>query len=70
MELTMSCRCGEFGEFQEGVRALLIDKDMQPNWRFKNVADLNTADIDYFFRSLWAEQQHPLQALGTGETND
>ena len=26
MEANMSCRCGESGEFQEGVRALLIDK--------------------------------------------
>ena len=27
MELGMSVRAGEVGEFQEGVRALLIDKD-------------------------------------------
>ena len=33
MELGLSCKCGEFGEFQEGVRALLIEKDHQPNWR-------------------------------------
>jgi hypothetical protein len=64
MELIMSCRCGEFGEFQEGVRARLIDKDNQPNWRYKNVADIPQDIIEYFFTSLWAENEHPLLGLG------
>jgi len=64
MELTMSCRCGEFGEFQEGVRALLIDKDNQPNWRYKKVADIPQSTIEYFFTSPWAENEHPLLGLG------
>ena len=64
MELTMSCRCGEFGEFQEGVRARLIDKDNQANWRYKNVADIPQDTIEHFFTSLWAENEHPLLGLG------
>jgi enoyl-CoA hydratase/carnithine racemase len=64
MELTVSCRCGEFGEFQEGVRARLIDKDNQPNWRYKNAADVPESTIEYFFTSPWAENEHPLLALG------
>jgi enoyl-CoA hydratase/carnithine racemase len=64
MELIMSCRCGEFGEFQEGVRSRLIDKDNQPKWRFKNVADVPESTIEYFFTSPWAENEHPLLDLG------
>ncbi len=67
MELIMSCRCGEFGEFQEGVRALLIDKDMQPNWRFKSIADVPQATAEHFFSSLWSTEQHPLYLLGKGD---
>jgi enoyl-CoA hydratase/carnithine racemase len=63
MELGVSCQCGEFGEFQEGVRALLIDKDYQPNWRFKTVADVPSSTIDFFFKELWANKTHPLAQL-------
>lgn len=69
MELIMSCRCGEFGEFQEGVRALLIDKDMQPNWRFKKIGDVPQATVEHFFNSLWSVGQNPLNSLGTGNNN-
>jgi enoyl-CoA hydratase/carnithine racemase len=63
MELGMSCQCGEFGEFQEGVRALMIDKDNQPNWRFKSVEQVPQATIDYFFESTWSQDTHPLAHL-------
>ena len=35
MELTIAVACSRQGEFTEGVRALLIEKDGQPQWRFK-----------------------------------
>jgi len=63
MELGLSCQCGEFGEFQEGVRALMIDKDNQPNWRFKSVEQVPKAIIDYFFENLWSQDAHPLAHL-------
>lgn len=63
MELLLSCRCGEFGEFQEGVRALMIDKDHQPNWRFKSVDQVPKATIDYFFENIWSQDTHPLMHL-------
>ncbi|MDC8830974.1 enoyl-CoA hydratase/isomerase family protein [Alteromonas gilva] len=62
MELTMSCRCAESGEFAEGVRALLIDKDNQPAWRYKAVSDVPDAVVARHFDSLW--QSHPLANLG------
>ena len=63
MELGMSCQCGEFGEFQEGVRALMIDKDNQPNWRFKSVDQVPQNTIDYFFENIWSKSTHPLAHL-------
>lgn len=63
MELTMSCRCGEYGEFREGVRALLVDKDNQPQWRFSSVDDVPVDVVEQFFRSLWPSEQHPLANL-------
>jgi enoyl-CoA hydratase/carnithine racemase len=67
MELTMSCRCGELGEFQEGVRALLIDKDRQPKWRFELIGEVPQELIESFFAAVWPKRQHPLYSLGLGE---
>ncbi|WP_100641606.1 enoyl-CoA hydratase/isomerase family protein [Alteromonas facilis] len=64
MELDLSCRCGEFGEFAEGVRALLIDKDMQPKWRYSAIKDVPQDTIDWFFSSPWEPSEHPLAMLG------
>ena len=64
MELVMSCYCGQFGEFQEGVRALLVDKDFQPKWRYSG-PDMVPADVvEAFFTSPWSATAHPLAQLG------
>jgi enoyl-CoA hydratase/carnithine racemase len=62
MELILSCRCSEYGEFAEGVRALLIDKDNQPNWKFKSIKDVPDTLVNSFFSSPWGEE-HPLAFL-------
>jgi hypothetical protein len=36
-------------EFFEGVRALLVEKDRNPQWKHKSVKDVTQAEIDYFF---------------------
>ena len=61
LELGMSVSSGEFGEFQEGVRALLIDKDGAPNWQFENTQSVTDDAINAFFKARWSE--HPLQGL-------
>lgn len=63
MEADMSCRCGESGEFQEGVRALLIDKDMAPKWKYQTVEDVPHDVVEHFFSSPWTDEQHPLATL-------
>lgn len=42
-ELRLSMACCRDGEFREGVRALLIDKDRRPRWRFGGVAEVDDA---------------------------
>jgi len=63
MELNLSVKSGQYGEFSEGVRALLIDKDNSPKWQFTSVDDVDTATINWFFESKWTAEQHPLVDL-------
>lgn len=48
-ELVLSKNCLKKGEFAEGIRALLIDKDMQPRWRYASLAEMDSQWIDEFF---------------------
>jgi hypothetical protein len=64
LELGLSVQCGKLGEFSEGVRALLIDKDQQPAWLYPTVEQVPTAVIDELFASPWTTEQHPLKELG------
>ncbi|XOZ32844.1 enoyl-CoA hydratase/isomerase family protein [Halomonadaceae bacterium KBTZ08] len=48
-EKVMSHNCVRKGEFAEGVRALLIDKDHQPRWHYATLAEMDSDWIDDFF---------------------
>jgi len=39
-------------DFYEGVRALLIDKEQRPRWRFSSPADVSTAEVERHFEGL------------------
>ncbi|MFC3031288.1 enoyl-CoA hydratase/isomerase family protein [Pseudoalteromonas fenneropenaei] len=62
-ELGMSVQCGKFGEFQEGVRALLIDKDGAPAWRYAALSAVEPAIVESFFAAQWDDKTHPLASL-------
>lgn len=64
MELGLSVKCSELGEFAEGVRALLIEKDNAPKWKFDSIAAVDTSVIDDLFMSPWSDDTHPLKHLG------
>lgn len=59
MELIMSTRCAMNGDLQEGIRALLIDKDGKPEWSVKSVNDISDDKIEEFFTAPW-QGAHPL----------
>ena len=40
-------------EFSEGVRALLIDKDRNPAWKYSASRDIPPEELDAFFREPW-----------------
>lgn len=64
MELVMACRCASAGEFVEGVRALLIDKDGAPKWLYRSYQDIPGDFIESFFNNHWDATTHPLANLG------
>ncbi|OMH38314.1 enoyl-CoA hydratase/isomerase family protein [Motiliproteus sp. MSK22-1] len=59
-ELDLSVNCTKAGEMAEGVRALLIDKDGKPDWRFKSLEQVDYKWIESLFISPWQNQKHPL----------
>ncbi|MCL7942402.1 enoyl-CoA hydratase/isomerase family protein [Marinobacter sp. ATCH36] len=48
-ELQLSKRSLRMGEFAEGVRALLIDKDLKPRWHFPTLDSVDPEWIERFF---------------------
>jgi len=64
MELGMVRECFASGEFIEGIRALIIDKDNAPRWRPARREDVTTAMVEAFFRERWPDAAaHPLGSL-------
>ncbi|MBI3144484.1 MAG: enoyl-CoA hydratase/isomerase family protein [Pseudogulbenkiania sp.] len=64
MELTLSVNFCSKPDFREGVRALLVDKDRQPQWSRRTLAEVDQAWVDSHFASPWDAQSNPLAALG------
>jgi enoyl-CoA hydratase/carnithine racemase len=63
MELGMAWQCFNQGDFVEGVRAMVIDKDNKPQWRPARVAEVTEASVAAIFKSPWADAPHPLAQL-------
>ena len=62
MELIIAYHCSRESDFVEGVRALLVDKDRNPSWRFSSSSEVPKEYIKKFFESPWGDI-HPLQDL-------
>lgn len=63
MELAMAVGCATYGNFQEGVRALLIDKDNQPKFNPPTLAEVTPEFIEKHFSGPWGNGPHPLSDL-------
>jgi enoyl-CoA hydratase/carnithine racemase len=56
LEYGVALHCAAQGDFAEGIRALLVDKDMAPRW-------LPAGSSATFLDSLWTAESHPLADL-------
>jgi hypothetical protein len=64
MELGIVSRVIEEGDFCEGVRANLVDKDRQPRWAPMTLTEVRTERVRRFLASPWRSDAHPLADLG------
>jgi len=66
-ELAVATGCLSRADFAEGVRALLIDKDLSPKWSVSPIAQVPQSLIDEHFIGYWegTGQPHPLADLAT-----
>jgi enoyl-CoA hydratase/carnithine racemase len=62
-ELGMVEQSFEQGDFLEGVRALIIDKDNAPRWRPDRLDQVTDEAVEAFFRDRWRGVAHPLADL-------
>lgn len=63
-EYTVALHAAAHGDFAEGIRALLIDKDRRPHWNPATVAQADAGWAASFFQSPWPAAEHPLADLG------
>ena len=51
-EYSFTARSQEFGDFQEGIRAAVIDKDRKPLWKHKSLTEVSEEDLQPFFQTI------------------
>lgn len=64
MEYRLTVRLYEHGEFPEGVRALIVDKDKAPRWNPARLEDVTPAMVETFFAPLPASEDLGLEVPG------
>ena len=63
LEFGMVRQCFAQGDFMEGVRALIVDKDNAPKWRPPRTEEVSQDSVEAFFRDPWSAGEHPLANL-------
>ncbi len=53
LEMIVAAQCARHSDFAEGVRALLVDKDNNPQWAYPTLADVPQAHVDAHFTAPW-----------------
>jgi 3-hydroxyisobutyryl-CoA hydrolase len=52
MEFTIASQVSSSYNFKEGIRALLIDRDGNPQWNPKKISEVSKANIESIFKPL------------------
>jgi enoyl-CoA hydratase/carnithine racemase len=63
MELGIVSRAIGEGDFCEGVRANLVDKDRKPRWAPAKLFEVRPERVQHFLASPWRSEAHPLVDL-------
>lgn len=63
LEYIVALHVAAHGDFAEGIRALLIDKDRNPHWNPPTLAQADARWAEAFFVAPWPESAHPLADL-------
>jgi enoyl-CoA hydratase/carnithine racemase len=61
LEMIVATHCANHPDFAEGVRALIIDKDNRPRWRYQSVEALPGEYVAEHFEPPW--RHNPLEDL-------
>ena len=64
LEYLAALHCAARPDFAEGIRALLIDKDLKPQWQPATHAGMTEEWVNGFIENPWSEEAHPLADLG------
>jgi enoyl-CoA hydratase/carnithine racemase len=68
-EYVAALHCAAGGDFREGIRALIIDKDKKPRWHPSTLEAADSAWAQAFFAEPWPEGTgHPLADLDRKQT--
>ncbi len=62
-ELNLSVHFSLNHDFPEGVRALLVDKDLTPKWQVATIEEVSPACVESYFTQVWNPLDHPLKSL-------
>src|SRR5690625_286297 len=63
-DFNVAMQCLVHGDFQEGIRALIIDKDRQPQWQHEHVLAPTQQEVQAFLRPAQPKDSlHPLHDL-------
>jgi len=63
LECIAALHVAAHGDFAEGIRALLVDKDRTPHWSPSTLAQADAHWAEAFFISPWPDSAHPLSDL-------
>ena len=64
LEYVVALHCAANPDFAEGIRARLIDKDNQPQWKPSTLLEASADWAEGFFADPWSADAHPLADLG------